>query len=435
MILEILNKMSVKCQLDEGKSLCLKSALEAFHEGIKEEQAWALIFQCCKSIEDQVNNNNTIIIKPLDSIDQLYIKQDGNIHEKSWFKRSDDSTSSSSSITSIISSIGEIVYSALDYGMNVDEERALASQLENLINLMINENDNRSDEGIVGDEAVVNDDEGHDCLTEVIEHCLKHAYDHANPIEHYRNVCRAMVSEALQLSTFLHQVTIGTKELNLEAEVSEQLNSLQLHVWASVWMSVMNELRHGVKLKSIDTDLSSRNRREYELTPFEMLLDDINSKRYTLKKVQLPKKVQKDAQEVILDFIRSRPVLRPATQRKLRPASMIEPSLHERLMVELKSEHHLKPTPPTQRKFNSIYYPERRVSDKRKSFDDHAMEIKSNANFINKNLGILERFSFLNLSSRRVSKVPRIPEIVIGEEAKCVENKRKRFSIFGIRIW
>ena len=46
-----------------------------------------------------------------------------------------------------------------------------------------------------------------------------------------------------------------------------------------------------------------------------MLMDDIRSKRYKLRQVMIdgaiPPKVKKDAHDVILDFIRSRPPLRP----------------------------------------------------------------------------------------------------------------------------
>lgn len=67
----------------------------------------------------------------------------------------------------------------------------------------------------------------------------------------------------------------------------------------------------GVKLKKVDF---SRTPIEYELTPYEILMDDIRSRRYKLRKVMIdgniPPKVKKDAHAVILDFIRARPPLR-----------------------------------------------------------------------------------------------------------------------------
>ena len=73
---------------------------------------------------------------------------------------------------------------------------------------------------------------------------------------------------------------------------------------------MIRQLRNGVKLKSID--VSARKPVEYELTPYEMLMDDIRSRRYKLRQVEgkIPPRVKKDAHAVILEFIRSRPPLR-----------------------------------------------------------------------------------------------------------------------------
>ncbi len=76
-------------------------------------------------------------------------------------------------------------------------------------------------------------------------------------------------------------------------------------------MQVIRELRHGVKLKKV---VYSRTPIEYELTPYEILMEDIRSRRYKLNKVMvdgnIPAPVKKDAHAIILEFIRSRPPLR-----------------------------------------------------------------------------------------------------------------------------
>ncbi len=76
-------------------------------------------------------------------------------------------------------------------------------------------------------------------------------------------------------------------------------------------------MRHGVKLKKVeDFDCIGRGGPpiEYELTPYEILMDDIRSRRYKLKQVmvdgELPQRVKRDAHELILEFIRGRPPLR-----------------------------------------------------------------------------------------------------------------------------
>ncbi|OTF75714.1 hypothetical protein BLA29_006317, partial [Euroglyphus maynei] len=80
-----------------------------------------------------------------------------------------------------------------------------------------------------------------------------------------------------------------------------------------------------------------------------MLLDDIRSRRYKLNKVMvngdLPQRVKKDAHELILDFIRSRPPLVPVSNRVLRPAPPKQVTLYEKLMESIRREHKLRPTP------------------------------------------------------------------------------------------
>ena len=49
------------------------------------------------------------------------------------------------------------------------------------------------------------------------------------------------------------------------------------HFQAHLWIQTMQELRQGVKLKKTDY---TKTPFEYELTPYEMLMDDIRSRRY-----------------------------------------------------------------------------------------------------------------------------------------------------------
>lgn len=78
----------------------------------------------------------------------------------------------------------------------------------------------------------------------------------------------------------------------------------------------MSDLRKGVKLKKVENfDAIGRGPPiEYELTPYEILMDDIRSRRYKLNKVmvdgELPPRIKRDAHELILEFIRGRPPLR-----------------------------------------------------------------------------------------------------------------------------
>lgn len=111
-------------------------------------------------------------------------------------------------------------------------------------------------------------------------------------------------------------------------------------------MQVIRELRQGVKLKKVDVE-THLHPVEYELTPYEMLLDDIRSQRYKLNKVMvngdLPPRVKKDAHALILDFIRSRPPLFPVSRRQLKPAPRRETSVHDRLMADIRQPQVLRP--------------------------------------------------------------------------------------------
>ncbi|PIO12939.1 hypothetical protein AB205_0001240, partial [Aquarana catesbeiana] len=119
---------------------------------------------------------------------------------------------------------------------------------------------------------------------------------------------------------------------------------------ARFWVQVMRDLRNGVKLKKVQERQYNMLPIEFQLTPYEMLMDDIRSKRYTLRKVMVqgdtPPRLKKSAHEIILDFIRSRPPLNPVSARKLKPTPPRPRSLHERILEEIKSERKLRPVSP-----------------------------------------------------------------------------------------
>jgi hypothetical protein len=57
---------------------------------------------------------------------------------------------------------------------------------------------------------------------------------------------------------------------------------------ARLWMQVIQELRTGVQLKKVQAGGPACLRNptiEYELTPYEILMDDIRARRYKLNKV------------------------------------------------------------------------------------------------------------------------------------------------------
>ncbi|XP_025776533.1 protein spire homolog 2 [Puma concolor] len=135
-------------------------------------------------------------------------------------------------------------------------------------------------------------------------------------------------------------------ELQVEKPLAE-LDNLGHTDWARLWVQLMRELRHGVKLKKVQEREFNPLPTEFQLTPFEMLMQDIRARNYKLRKVMvdgdIPPRVKKDAHELILDFIRSRPPLKQVSERRLRPLPQKQRTLHEKILEEIKQERRLRP--------------------------------------------------------------------------------------------
>ncbi|XP_054020216.1 protein spire homolog 1 isoform X5 [Dryobates pubescens] len=266
----------------------------------------------------------------------------------------------------VIELLGIIIYKALDYGLKDNEERELSPPLEQLIDHMTNstETDGSRDEGYDAlDEGVEDDDDDEEVeairsYKDVMKLCAAHLPTRSEAPNHYQAVCRALFAETMELYTFLAKIKSAKEnlkkiqEMDKEAsdESSTDLDDLKNADWARFWVQVMRDLRNGVKLKKVQERQYNPLPIEYQLTPYEMLMDDIRSKRYTLRKVMvngdIPPRLKKSAHEIILDFIRSRPPLNPASARKLKPTPPRPRSLHERILEEIKSERKLRPVSP-----------------------------------------------------------------------------------------
>ncbi|XP_042188358.1 protein spire homolog 1-like [Callorhinchus milii] len=283
----------------------------------------------------------------------------------------------------VIESLGILVYKALDWGLKDNEERELSPPLEQLIDRMTN----ILDEGLLGEGIL---DEGYDGQDEeqepemgeiitlrsfrhVMMLCAAHLTTRSEAGHHYQAVCRALFAESMELRTFLDKIKNAKENLKKMQRTSEgeqsptkmDLNELNTFDWACFWVQVMRDLRNGVKLKKVQERQYNPLPIEYQLTPYEMLMDDIRTRRYTLRKVMvngsIPPKLKKSAHEMILDFIRSRPPLNPASARKLKPTPQRPQSLHERILEEIKSERKLRPVSPDEirRNRSDVSTPER----------------------------------------------------------------------------
>ncbi|NWR86425.1 SPIR2 protein, partial [Furnarius figulus] len=263
----------------------------------------------------------------------------------------------------MVQSLGFAVYRALDWGLDENEERELSPRLEQLIDLMTNSDSEDSgcataDEGYGGQEEEEEGGEGPPravrTFGQAMRCCAARLADPAGAPVHYQAVCRALFAETVELMAFLAKIR-DAKELlqKLKEDDEEQerpaaeLGSLRNTDWARLWVQLMRELRHGVKLKKVQEKQFNPLPTEYQLTPFEMLMQDIRARNYKLRKVMvdgdIPPRVKKDAHELILDFIRSRPPLKQASERRLRPLPQKQRTLHEKILEEIRQERKLRP--------------------------------------------------------------------------------------------
>ncbi|XP_031734463.1 protein spire homolog 1 isoform X3 [Anarrhichthys ocellatus] len=354
------------------ESLSLEEILRLYSQPINEEQAWAVCYQCCRTLAKGHRSRGSSstaagassAVAPMRILgpEDVRIQKDGSVRVE---HRDCEGKYSPCTTTEVIESLGIMIYKALDYGLKENEERELSPPLEQLIDLMTNmaeaERDACPDEGY---EATEEEDEAEDDpdnifsvhgYRDIFELCTAHLPGLSDTHSHYQAVCRALYTETRELGTFLEKIKSAKENLRkMEAGSSEDpsrdLNELQNDDWARFWVQVMRSLREGVKLKKVQDRQYNPLPIEYQLTPYEMLMDDIKSQRYKLRKVMIngniPPRLKKSAHEVILEFIRSRPPLNPASARKLKPQTRLPPTLHERILEEIKAERKLRPVSP-----------------------------------------------------------------------------------------
>ncbi|KAM9513100.1 protein spire homolog 1 isoform 6-T6 [Salvelinus alpinus] len=353
-----------------GSELSLEEILMLYSQPINEEQAWAVCYQCCINLAQGHRRNSgpaagaSVVDTPkrIEGPRDVRIQKDGDV--KFQYEGCDGKSIPATS-TEVIESLGIMIYKALDYGLKESEERELSPPLEQLIDLMTNmgeaERDACPDEGYEAteEEEEAEDDPINICnvrgYRDILRMCVSHLPSPGDAPSHYQAVCRALYAETRELRSFLEKIKSAKENLRkMGGEPSEDpsrdLNELQNADWAKFWMQVMGDLRNGVKLKKVQERQYNPLAIEFQLTPYEMLMDDIRSKRYKLRKVMvnnnIPPRLKKSAHEVILDFIRSRPPLNPAAARKLKPQPQVPPTLHERILDEIKSERKLRPVSP-----------------------------------------------------------------------------------------
>ncbi|XP_037661834.1 protein spire homolog 1 isoform X2 [Choloepus didactylus] len=351
-------------------ALSLEEILRLYNQPINEEQAWAVCYQCCGSLRAADARRRPR--RRAASAAHIRVWRDGTVTLAPGAGGAEEPPPATGKLgysqcteTEVIESLGIIIYKALDYGLKENEERELSPPLEQLIDHMANtvEADGSNDEGYeAADEGMEDEDEDRRKVSairsyrDVMKLCAAHLPTESEAPNHYQAVCRALFAETMELHTFLTKIKSAKEnlkkiqEMEKSDESSTDLEELKNADWARFWVQVMRDLRNGVKLKKVQERQYNPLPIEYQLTPYEMLMDDIRSKRYTLRKVMvngdIPPRLKKSAHEIILDFIRSRPPLNPASARKLKPTPPRPRSLHERILEEIKAERKLRPVSP-----------------------------------------------------------------------------------------
>ncbi|XP_036949094.1 protein spire homolog 1 isoform X1 [Acanthopagrus latus] len=366
---------------DGAADVSLEEILKLYGQPINEEQAWAVCYQCCRTLAQKHRRKSSKSAgasavgypRRIEGPGDVIIWRDGTV--KLHFEGGTDKYGSAPTSLEVIDSLGVMIYKALDYGLKENEERELSPPLERLIDMMTNtqetESDPCPDEGYEAteeeDECEEEEEEEEPVSTtatssvsqirsyrDVIMICSSHLPSPSDAPNHYQAVCRALYAETRELHTFLDKIKSAKENLRrMEGDTQERvrdLDELQNADWARFWVQVMRDLRDGVKLKKVQERQYNPLPIEYQLTPYEMLMDDIRSKRYKLRKVMvngdIPPRLKKSAHEIILEFIRSRPPLNPVAARKLKPHPVRPRSLHERLLEDIKAERKLRPVSP-----------------------------------------------------------------------------------------
>ncbi|XP_057609687.1 protein spire homolog 2 isoform X2 [Chionomys nivalis] len=341
----------------EPWELSLEEVLKVYEQPINEEQAWAVCFQGCRGLRGEPGG-----VRRIRDTADILLRRDGSVGARLEPEPTTMGVLPASSEAQMVQSLGFAIYRALDWGLDESEERELSPQLERLIDLMANSDCEDSscgaaDEGYGGPEEEEEAEGGPRAVrtfAQAMRLCASRLTDPHGAQAHYQAVCRALFVETLELRAFLARVReakemlqkLGEDEPRVEKPLAE-LDHLGHTDWARLWVQLMRELRHGVKLKKVQEQEFNPLPTEFQLTPFEMLMQDIRARNYKLRKVMvdgdIPPRVKKDAHELILDFIRSRPPLKQVSERRLRPVPQKQRTLHEKILEEIKQERRLRP--------------------------------------------------------------------------------------------
>ncbi|XP_005038630.2 PREDICTED: protein spire homolog 1-like [Ficedula albicollis] len=304
----------------------LAELLRCFEHPISEEQAWAICFQCCRKIEHLIQglcpSLHSVFIKGSRSI---FIHADGTASFQVYHKS--DVGSIQQSEDKLLEYLGMVIYEALDWGVDSQMERELSDPLEKLLYLMLKLDDKATKPPVT--------------LQDVIKACEEHLSKPSEATRHYEMTCRSLFTEYMELQklvTIIQTSKERLRKMDVEDWLENPIQKKKAHD-ASPWPDVICELQAGVRLrKAAERPRRCAYPKERVRTPYELLLDDIQHKRYTLRKVTIKQKHR----ALRVDVAALKPHLKPMLEVKLKQCVPQEPRWHEQVMAEVKQPSKLR---------------------------------------------------------------------------------------------
>uniref|UniRef100_A0A8C9SDY4 Zgc:114123 n=1 Tax=Scleropages formosus TaxID=113540 RepID=A0A8C9SDY4_SCLFO len=317
---------SLVCLYVSSVELRLGEILELQGEPVTEEQAWALCYQLAALLSEgpggvHVQAGRRRVLR-LRGAQAVVLSHDGSIS----LRLEDDTIGVMLVIeTDWNDFIGRLIYSCLDWGLRNDVERELNESLEGLVCQMTKVTLSQNMESF----------QPVSTLAEVIQICRDRLYDPDQAPRHYKDVCCTLFSETVELCQYRHTIQ-HTKEFVMDPET----RSVQITTdWMFVWKRLVEELSRGMKLRPSVDRLNLSAPLPVAHSPSKQLLADIQLQRFKLRKVETVSNRHNwtDPHNSLLEFVRSRPKLRPASHRKLKTLPKEEASIHELLMEEIRT--------------------------------------------------------------------------------------------------
>nr|XP_009512197.1 PREDICTED: protein spire homolog 1-like [Phalacrocorax carbo] len=271
----------------------------------------------------------------------IFIHADGTASFKVYHKS--DVGSIQQSEDKLLEYLGVVIYEALDWGIDSQVERELGDRLEKMLCLMLKLDDEAMKPAVT--------------LQDVIKACEEHlSRPSPGPSEapsHYGMTCRSLFTEYLELQklvTIIQTSKESLRKMDVEDLVENPFQKKEKH-WtavdlaltgfseASLWPNIIHELQNGVRLrKATERPQHHAPPKECIRSPCELLFDDIQHKRYTLRKVI----IEQEHRTPRADVAAPEPHLKPVLERKLKERVLRESSWHEQLMAEIKRPQKLR---------------------------------------------------------------------------------------------